>query len=270
MFGRKMDEWQTMEWVKASCYAFAAFFVLMTGCKSFFSVHAGQVGVTFNSITGHTAARPQGMWAKIPWIESVHKFDVKTQKEEINADSASKDLQKVIIKVVINYHLDYTKVNDLFVKVGADYVEKIIHPALLEAIKAASAKFPVEQIIVARETLKQDAEDLLRDRLKAYNIILESVNLVNISFDEKFNEVVEQKQIEEQRIKTAEYQKLQARELKEKTILEAQAEAAKQALLRNAVSRDVISLKWIEKWDGKLPVYMLGDKTQMLMQTHNP
>jgi len=241
-------------------------FALIIGCSSCFSVGAGVVGVTFNKFTGNTASYSQGTYFKLPVIVDVVKFDVKTQRENIKADSASKDLQKVLVNVVVNYHLDYKKVNDLYVKVGRDYSEKVIHPAVNESVKASVAQFPVEEIIVRREDVKTLIENALKDRLATYNIILESVNLVNISFDKEFNAVVEQKQIEEQKIKTAEYKKKQAEQNKQATILEAEGEARKQELLRASVSKDTISMKWIEKWDGKLPVYMLGDKATMMMK----
>jgi len=235
----------------------------LVGCGSFFSVGAGVVGVTFNSITGSTAAFSQGMYFKIPIVTSVIKFDVKTQREDIQADSASKDLQKVKVFVAINYHLDYLKVNELYVKVGRDFNDKVIHPAVNESVKASVAQFPVEEIIVKREDVKMLIEKSLKDRLAIYNIILESVNLVNIAFDDEFNKVVEQKQIEEQKIKTAEYIKKQAAQKKQATILEAEGEARKQELLRATISKDTVMMKWIDKWDGKLPTYMVGDKTLM-------
>ena len=256
----------------AKQYALAIVLIILAfvvGCGSFFSVGAGVVGVTFNSITGDTAAYSQGMYFKIPIVTSVIKFDVKTQREDIQADSASKDLQKVKVHVAINYHLDYKKVNELYVKVGRDFNEKVIHPAVNESVKASVAQFPVEEIIVKREDVKILIEKSLKDRLAIYNIILESVNLVNISFDEEFNKVVEQKQIEEQKIKTAEYIKKQAEQKKQATILEAEGEARKQELLRATISKDTVMMKWIDKWDGKLPTYMMGNKTMMMVPGDN-
>jgi len=238
---------------------------LVIGCGSCFTVGAGVVGVTFNSITGSTASYSQGTYLKLPLVVDVVKFDVKTQRENIKADSASKDLQKVLVSVVVNYHLDYKKVNDLYVKVGKDYVEKVIHPAVNESVKASVAQFPVEEIIVKREDVKALIEKSLAERLKEYNIILESVNLVNISFDAEFNRVVEEKQIEEQKIKTAEYKKRQAEQNKAATILEAEGEARKQELLRATISKDTVMMKWIDKWDGKLPTYMMGEKSMMMI-----
>jgi prohibitin 2 len=243
-------------------YTCLGLLLLMVTCGSLFTVSAGEVGVTFNKITGITQSYSQGTYFKMPIITNVTDFDVKTQKEDIKASSASKDLQKVEIDVVINYHLDYTKVNELYVKVGEDFSEKVIYPAVYEAVKAASAQFPVEQIIVEREKLKQIIEDLLQIRLAKYNIILESVNLIDITFDKEFSAVVEQKQMEEQKIKTAEYIKLQAQQRKEATILEAQGEAEKQRLLRATTSKEVIALKWIEAWEkggAKMPTTLITD-----------
>jgi regulator of protease activity HflC (stomatin/prohibitin superfamily) len=225
-----------------------------------FTVGAGEVGVTFNRFSGETQSYSQGTHFRVPLVHAVYKFDVKTQRVDMEAESASKDLQIVHVTAMLNYHLTYSKVNELFVKVGRDYIEKIIHPATNEVIKAAVAKFPVEQIIVNRETLKELIQKELAEKLLVYNIELESVNLVNINFDPEFNKVVEQKQIEEQKIKLAEYQKRQAIEYKEKTILEAQAEAEKQRLMKSNVNEQIIALEWIKKWSGNLPETMMGDK----------
>lgn len=83
---------------------------------------------------------------------------------------------------------------------------------------------------------------------------------IHIFFDAEFNRVVEEKQIEEQKIKTAEYKKRQAEQNKLTAILEAEGEARKQELLRQSVIQQTIELKWIEKWDGKLPTYMRATK----------
>jgi regulator of protease activity HflC (stomatin/prohibitin superfamily) len=172
---------------------------------------------------------------------------------DIQCEAASKDLQKVNVHSVSNLHLKYEKVNELYTKVGEDFVAKVIEPAVNESVKAATAQFPVESIIVKREDLRQMIEKSLKERLDPYNIVLESMNLVNITFDAEFNKVVEEKQIEEQKIKTTEYQRQQAENMKKTTILGAEAEAEKQKLLKVSVNRDIIELKRIEKWNGEYP-----------------
>ncbi|MFH1823689.1 MAG: prohibitin family protein [Candidatus Firestonebacteria bacterium] len=232
---------------------------------SWFIVEVGEVGVTFNQMTGVTKSNSQGFHLKMPLIESVTKFDVKTQKIEVRADGASKDIQTVVLDVVLNYHLEYEKVNELFTKVGDDYCDKVITPAISEMAKLALSLYPVEEIISKREELKEKIHKNLLERLAQYNIILENTNLTDIDFTKEFNDIVEKKQIEEQKIKTAEYQKKQAEQFKQKTILEAEGEARKQELIKQTVTDKIIDLEWIKKWDGRLPQTMLGDKTMFMV-----
>lgn len=236
-------------------------FVLMLGCGSYFTVSAGEVGVTFNKFTGNTQSYQKGFYFKMPIITSVTDFDVKTQAITMESTGASKDLQEVKFQTVLNYHLEYTKVNELFVNVGEDYLDKIVYPAIHECMKASCANYPVEKIIQDRENLKSDAEAMLKGKLATYNIVLENINIVDIDFTSEFNKVVEEKQIEEQKIKTAEYKKLQAIQEKEATISQAQGEAEKQRLLRQTTSKEVIQLKWIEAWKeggSQVPYFFQG------------
>lgn len=226
----------------------------------FFTVGPGEVGVTFNNLNGQTKSHSQGLHFRMPFLFRVYKFDVKTRRVDLVADSATKDLQHVSVHVVLNFHLEQDKVNQLFETVGADYREKVIDPAVNESVKAAVSQFPVEDIIVKRGDLKHMIEEQLKTRLNQYHILVESVNLVDIRFTDEFNRVVEQKQVEEQKIKTAEYQKKQAEQYKQKTILEAEAEAEKQRLMRHNVTADIVSLEWIKKWNGQLPTTVMGDK----------
>ncbi|MGL4368907.1 MAG: SPFH domain-containing protein, partial [Spirochaetota bacterium] len=117
----------------AAAAAVIGIFFLIILFGSWFFVGAGIVGVTFNTMTGETHSYSQGFYFKIPLVTDVTKFDVKTQRQDIRADSASMDLQKVAVHVVVNYHLDYAKVNELYVKVGVDYEDKVIAPAVNES-----------------------------------------------------------------------------------------------------------------------------------------
>ncbi len=222
-------------------------------------IGAGERGVIFSRISGvRHQVLMEGMNFKLPAIENVVKFDIKTKKLERVSQGASKDLQEVNLRTVVNYHLDGKQVSRLYQQVGVDYERKIIDPAIQEAVKAGTALFPVESIIVERPKLKKIITDSLAEKLKPYGIDVEDVNLTDITFSPEFNRVVEQKQIEEQKIKTAEYKKRQAEQHKQQVILEAQAEAEKQRLIRLQLTKDIVAVEWIKKWDGKLPQTMLG------------
>ena len=250
---------------KSVSLAVIILFLAVLAFGSFFTVPVGFVGVRINIISGQTESYARGTYLKIPIVHKVVNYDVKTQRQEFTASSASKDLQAVHAVIVVNFRPDYSKVNDIHTNIGSDYLYKVIEPAVQEAAKAAISKLPVEMVVVERENLRAAIEERLVSKLTPYNIIIENVNITNIDFSSEFNRVVEEKQIEEQKVKKAQYQRLQAEEEKKRAILLAEAEAAKQQLLKQSTNKEVISLKWIEKWDGRLPQYMMGDGQNIIM-----
>lgn len=253
--------------IKTISFIVAGFILLLLIWGSYFVIDPGKVGVTFNKLTGKTDVSEQGLHGKLPIMTDVYEYDVRTQKDSLASESASKDLQKVNIQADINYHLKYENVNKIHTKIGPNYADRVIHPTVFECVKAASAKFNVEEIITKREVLKTDIENTLKDKLAEYDIVLENVNLVEMKFDPKFDEAVENKQIESQKVQASEFIRQRAMKEKEASILQAQGEAEKQKLLAKSTSKDVIALKWIEKWNGQLPQYMLGkDSNMMIMQ----
>jgi regulator of protease activity HflC (stomatin/prohibitin superfamily) len=226
-------------------------------------VSPGEVGVEvlFGTVQRFSE---NGIHVKNP-LAQVLIFDVKTQRVQQHSDAASQDLQQVKIESVVNYRLEATKIAELYTRVGYDYLNKVVLPSIQESAKAATALYKVEDVIVKRHEVKQRILETLKDKLVNYFIIIEDVLIQDISFSPEFNKVVEEKQIEEQKIKTAEYRRQQAEQEKERIILEAQAEGEKQRLLRVNTSREVVDLKWIEKWNGQLPQTMLGGNSVPLV-----
>lgn len=255
--GLRFDDPEDKTFLNWVLRAIAGVGVVLTLINSFYIVDPGEVGVEilFGDIKGF---RENGFHAKLP-ISEVHYFDIKTQKSHQDSEAASSDLQIVKVAAVINYRLDSSKIASLYQQVGRDYENKVVFPMIQECVKAGVAQYKVEDIIVKRIELKQTIEKLLKDRLAVYYMVLEGVNLQNIDFSPEFNKVVEQKQVAEQQIKTAEYNRQRAEKEKQTTILQAQAEAEKQRLLAVSTSRDVVELKWIEKWNGALPQMITGN-----------
>ena len=108
------------------------FIILLTAWGT---VGAGERGIKtrFSAVTGEILN--EGLYFKMPFIEGVKKVNIQTQKVEIEADAASKDLQTVIAKIALNINIDPLKVADLYQETGLEYKEKIIVPSLEEAVK---------------------------------------------------------------------------------------------------------------------------------------
>ncbi|HET6701628.1 MAG TPA: prohibitin family protein, partial [Gemmatimonadaceae bacterium] len=132
-------------------------------------VDAGHVGVVtrFGAVTG--ARFDQGVHYKIPFAESVWIADVRTQKEQVDAAAASKDLQEVKSTIALNYHLDALHASTVYQDIGPQYKTRIVDPAIQEAFKFTTAQFTAEELITQREEVKNRARGFLRERLGTFN-----------------------------------------------------------------------------------------------------
>lgn len=214
----------------------------------------------------------EGFHFKMPVYTTINKINVQIQKSESSAEAASKDIQKVTANVALNWNLDAASVNKMFQEIGDedDIKERIIDPAVSEVLKAATAKRTAEEILTKRLELKAEIDAMLIERLSAYNITVRDISLVNLNFTADFNNAVEDKQIEEQKAKQAEYAALRAEKEALAAVntakgeaqaveIRARAQAKAQELLKMTITGQILQQQAIEKWDGQLPQIMGGN-----------
>ncbi len=213
-----------------------------------------------------------GLNGFIPFVDKIIKVKVTTEKADTKTEASSKDLQRVTSEVVVNYHIDGTEevLRKLVREVGIRGIdENIIAPRIQESFKAATAQYSAEELILHREKVKASIETNLSTSLKKYGIILESFNIVDFDFSEEFNNAIEAKQTAVQQTLKAEND-LKRIEVEAKQRI-AQAEAEAKAIqiqaqaIREQGGAEYVALKFVEKWDGKLPATMLGDKSPITM-----
>jgi len=210
-------------------------------------VGAGNVGVVTRLGAVNRVVTP-GFVLKIPLIEYIHSMETRTQKEQADASSASKDLQEVKATIALNYHLRGEKAVEVYQNIGTDYKIRVIDPAMQEAFKATTAKFTAEELIGKREAVKQEALNELKDRLNSYNVIVDNFNIINFDFSTEFNQAIEQKQVAQQNLERA---KLEAQTAK--TQAEGQAQAQKALKDTGSLSTEYLEFLALQKWNGILP-----------------
>lgn len=228
---------------------------LIFGC--FYIVNAGERGVLITLGNPSDAIIQEGIHLKIPMIQSVVNFDIKTQKDEVEATSASKDLQTVNAKIAVNYHLDSNSAPRIFREVGVDYVNRILSPAIQESTKASTAQYTAEELITKREQVRETIKTLLKEKMLPRGIIVEDVLITNFDFSKSFNEAIEAKVTAEQnalkelnQLKAVEYQAQQR-------VTQAKGEAEAIKIQAQAITsqggKEYVQLQAISKWNGILP-----------------
>jgi regulator of protease activity HflC (stomatin/prohibitin superfamily) len=223
-------------------------------------IGAGERGVVLNFGAVQNNVLDEGLHFRVPIMQEIIRVDVKVQKAETDAAAASADLQDVSSTVAINFHIIPDKANIVYQSIGIHFKERIIDPAVLEVVKAVTAKYTAEELITKRPAVSDAMKLSLTERLIAHNIAVDAFSIVGFSFSKIFMEAIESKQTAEQlalkakrdldRIKIEAGQKITA----------ARAEAESLRLQRANISPDLIELRKIEanlraidKWNGILP-----------------
>lgn len=238
-------------------------FVLLVGLiiiNPFVIIGAGERGVILTWGAVSDRVLEEGIHWRTPIAQKVKKLDVKVQKDEVNADAASKDLQSVSSTVALNYRIDPKNVHRLWQEVGKDYNSRLIAPAIQEAVKAVTAQYTAEELISKRGEVRDGIKAVLRERLTPKHLIIEDFSIVNFSFSDEFNHAIESKQTAVQTALKAEND-LRRIEIEAKQQIEkAKADAESIRIQANALLQNpqLVELRAVEKWNGVLPSYVLG------------
>ncbi len=244
-------------------------FALIIVFSSFGTVGAGERGVKtrFSAIKGTVQ---QGLYFKVPFVEQVHKMDVKTRtinydkngNEGDSADTsqlfgASKDLQDVKIGVVVTYHIDPTHVTDIFAEYSSvdNYEGNVIEPIIRQVVKSTSAEFTAEELVTKRAEYSDKVTTLLNEQLADKNAILQNFSVTNFEFSAEFSKAIEAKVTATQNAEAAKNKLEQVKFEAQQTIESAKATAEAQRIQSQSLAAqggsDFVELKRIEKWDGQ-------------------
>ncbi len=222
------------------------------------------VVTTLGNITG---IQGNGLYFKAPLISRDYVYETSIQSIECitgqgkencqTLDASTKDLQDVKTAVQVSYQIDGSKAKDLFklVQDQATFNNIIVPSTVAESLKVVTAKYTGEELVLKRSEVKSAIEKELQDRLEPYFLIVKSINIVNFEFSASFQKEIDLKVATQQQTlpKEAELKRVEA----ESKILTTQAQAQSDATniqgqsLKN--NPEILELKKIEKWDGKLP-----------------
>lgn len=254
--------------------------VLIIIFGSFGTVGAGERGIKtrFSAVVGLV---PQGLYFKLPFIESVHKMNVKTltidydkggdvgddKQLDTNLFGSSKDLQNVYIGIVVNYHVDPTKVLEIYTQYNSveNYQSNVIEPTIRKTVKAISSEYTAEELVTRRAEFNDKVNASLSEQFIEKNSIFEQANITNFEFSPEFTKAIEAKVTAVQNAEASKNKLEQVKFEAQQTIETAKAQAEAIRISAQAINSqggaDYVNLKAVEKWDGKLPTQMIPNAT---------
>jgi len=183
------------------------------------TIPAGHRGVVvrFSAVTG--TILEEGLQTKLPFIDSVVKMSVQTQKYETDSSAVTNDLQDVSTTIALNWRLDPGMADEVYRTLGLEFIDRIAAPAIQETIKQITAQYNAEDLILRRDEVKNAITASLSTRLLERGIVTEALSITNFQFSETFTAAIESKVAAEQAV-------LEARNKLERVRVEAEQREA--------------------------------------------
>ena len=247
--------------------------------SSFVVIPAGHTGVALTFGKVEDVVLQEGLHFKVPFVQKIVVVDNRIVKLDVNTEAFSKDLQTITTVVAVNYHVGKENSQTLYKNVGMGFEEVLITPAVNEVLKAVTAKYTAVELVSSRAEVSMLLDDGLNEKLNAYGIFINELNIINWDFSEEYINAVEAKQVAEQNLIKTRTEQEQALVIAnteaQKRVIAAEAEANEIKVLAEAnaesnriitesISELLIKYQTVAKWDGKLPSVMSGSDNMLI------
>jgi regulator of protease activity HflC (stomatin/prohibitin superfamily) len=278
-----------------STMAFVLFIVFWT---FIIKIDGQSVGVITTPSGVKTEAYHTGWHFLLPWWE-VHNMDktvwvytcAKSKKEgekKLDDDAIwapTSEGIKMGFDISASWRIDSKQASWIFQNVTPEdgdensrYIwleENVIRTKLKSSLALTVSEYtPIETYSMRRQEIQDKVYKKMKEDLKGWKIILDQIDIREVYYDSQYEKEIKNKKVQEQKALTLiEVTKQVSELLKQETIKKdiviqtAQGEAEALKIKGQSINANpkIIELEWINKWDGALPTYMMGERTNMMM-----
>ena len=235
-------------------------------CNPIARVGVGERGVKVTLGVVSEQSFKEGIHFVTPFISKIVTMNVKTQKRERTTSVYTKDIQQAKISYVINYNLHPDNAYKMYREVGSDYEDKILMPVVEGTIKDVIGKWNAQDLVANREQATSEILNKLINHLNDNYINVSDFQITAINYSAVFERAIESKVTAEQEALKAKNKTVQIQEEAKQKLISAEAEAKSMSIRANALSQNkaLVEYEAVQKWDGKLPQYMLGNSVPFI------
>lgn len=232
----------------------------MTSCME--KVDAGCEGIKVNLYGSEKGVDEASLVTGIvwynPWTTTIYEYPTYVQTVdyppfEVNSKDGSKFMVDPSALIKIKDGCSPL----IFKKYRKDLIEVINHTLLVSIKDAARIEFNnynADEIVSKRSEVDKSFEDRVRLALEAENFELQQLT-PGITYPKSYEDAINAKNRAVQQKMQVDNEVAVAKAEAEKLLVAARAEAEANKLREQALTPAILEKMWIEKWDGKLPVY---------------
>lgn len=245
-----------------SLFGFLWLILIAFGC--FTNIGANQVGIMYNPFKGgiQNEVLGEGFKGKTPF-DKVYK--ISTQVQEFTFENISvqtNDSQFVNAILQLQVRIDNAQAFQYFKKYGGNQlkdIQTILSNTAQKELEKVTTQYNIMEVLgekrdeIVNKTLESLKTELLKD-----GILVERIILVDTDAGEKIEQAIQNEASAKKEAETAKYLKEKAELEGEAKVIEAQKDKEANELKQTTLTKEILTEKMIEKWNGTLPTAVLG------------
>lgn len=269
-----------VELIATGAALFLGFILVLS---SWVNIPQGTVGVVFDKSKGGVLPQTmgQGWHMRKPLVQWIQEYPVALrtynalgigegadkESNAINLPTAEGQHIQQDISVVYNVLPD--KASYVFDKFKGADIEDIevtfIRRMVVSVANNIAGKYSIMEIYGPKKSeVQQKMFDALQPEMNRWGFNLDRVNLGASKFPDTIEAALQQKVQAQQQAESAKFKLEQAEIDKKSAIALAEGQSRANELLQASLTPKLVNLKWIEKWNGSLPTYVMGNAIPMV------
>jgi prohibitin 2 len=244
-----------------------AAFCLLLMSMSWTTVDAGSVGIVKLWGNPYEQLNPGGHF--IHPLASVTPIAVQRRIVEAEENAASHDLQIVHTKVTVAYHVDPAYATSVLVDLNDEAQVRVLNPTILEAIKAVTANYDVQDLIGKRALVRDAIDQIITQKVGQKHLIVEQVAITDFQFSKQYEDSIEAKVVAEQNFEKSKNDLSRVKIEAQQQIEQSKGEAEALRAQKEQITPELLQLRTIEmmkdKWNGQLPENYYGGTAPLPM-----
>jgi len=244
------------------------------------SVPVGHALVVFNTLTRSFHVAGQGLTFVTPIVSDTHLYDMRRleytmsgqtgegRKENIDDSlwSPTQEGLQVGIDITVWHHVDPLRIAAIHQRIGPDYEEKIIRPAVRSVIRLVISEYAVMDVYSSKRAMIQDE---INRKIKALvekdGFVIDEVVLRDVRFTPEFTKAIEAKQVAQQGAEQMKYTLEKEQKEAERKVIEAQGRANAIEVINKALAQNPNYIKYlyVDKLSDKISVIVSDQNTIM-------
>lgn len=239
---------------------------LITLLSSIYYISPGYRGTLVTLGNVHRSSFSNGIGFKWPFVSSMIETDIRTKVVSDSSITYTKDIQTASIGYTLTYNIVPENVPQLYEKIGNDYYTKLVGPVVQDAIKDVVGVWVAQDLVANRDKARTQILEKLRQKINSKYIQNIGFQITNLDYSDKFEAAIENKVIAEQKAQEAQNNTKRIQEEANQKVISAKADAEAMGIKAQALEKNqkLVDYEAVQKWDGKLPTYMMGNSTPFI------